>query len=277
MVLELFDCFAASGLWSTDLMSFIGKKDEEEDEDDKSSENHESLEKHESLSLPLTSPDNVHDKTSGEHGDIESNVKTYNPEEHEERNDTVTEEAESMDETKIVDELAHEFADIVLKTSNEQKLNTGTSEEPSVDHPDKSESPKHKSTEHESASSEDQVTGTVHESKEVAPSLDLQKTENELKKQEQEEVSVPVDAAGEVSKPSIQVSDDASEMVAEVVSTYGTTNAIEYEADIKEQLLSSGRNFSENSDSMAELEKVKNEMKLMETALLGAARQAQVH
>uniref|UniRef100_A0A6N2MPI8 Golgin candidate 5 n=1 Tax=Salix viminalis TaxID=40686 RepID=A0A6N2MPI8_SALVM len=43
----------------------------------------------------------------------------------------------------------------------------------------------------------------------------------------------------------------------------------------KEQRLSSGLSMSDSIDSMLELEKVKTEMKMMETALQGAARQAQ--
>ncbi|XP_076881225.1 golgin candidate 5-like [Bidens hawaiensis] len=260
-----------SGLWSTDLMSFIGKKDEEEDE------NSESSEKPESLSHPLKSPEHKTDvdaTTTSEHD--ESDVKTLNPEEHQERNITVTEEAESSADTNIVDELAHEITGIALKTNDEQNPNIGISEEPSAERPDQLEP-----TEHESTSSEDQVTGTVPESNKVDLSLDLQKTENEPKSQEAEEtmqeaseterVDVAADVASEVSEPAIQVSDESSEMVPEVVSI---TNASEQETDVKE-LSSSGRNLSENSDAIAELEKVKREMKMMETALLGAAKQAQ--
>ncbi|XP_076925274.1 golgin candidate 5-like [Bidens hawaiensis] len=263
-----------SGLWSTDLMSFIGKKDEEEDE------NSESSEKPESLSHPLKSPEletDVHATTTSEHD--ESDVKTLNPEEHQERN--ITEEADSRADTNIVDELAHEITDIDLKTNDEQNPNIGISEEPSVERPDQLEPTEHKSTEHESTGSEDQVTGTAPESNEVDRPLDLQKTENEPKVQEAEEtmqeasetesVDVAADVASEVSEPAIQVSDDASEMVPEVVSN---TNASEQETDIKE-LSSSGRNLAENSDAIDELEKVKKEMKMMETALLGAAKQAQ--
>lgn len=47
------------------------------------------------------------------------------------------------------------------------------------------------------------------------------------------------------------------------------------EPDHKEQRLSSGSNASEVGDSVIEMEKLKKEMKMMETALQGAARQAQ--
>lgn len=48
------------------------------------------------------------------------------------------------------------------------------------------------------------------------------------------------------------------------------------EKETKEQRLSSGTNIPDHLDSMHELEKVKADMKMMETALQGAARQAQV-
>ncbi|CAN4100242.1 unnamed protein product [Withania somnifera] len=48
-----------------------------------------------------------------------------------------------------------------------------------------------------------------------------------------------------------------------------------HEVDMKEQRLSSGSNSSDVTYSVVELEKLKKEMKMMETALQGAARQAQ--
>lgn len=48
------------------------------------------------------------------------------------------------------------------------------------------------------------------------------------------------------------------------------------EADIKEQQVSSGTNHFGSSDTLFELDKLKREMKKMENALQGAARQAQV-
>ncbi|XP_011080724.1 golgin candidate 5 [Sesamum indicum] len=50
---------------------------------------------------------------------------------------------------------------------------------------------------------------------------------------------------------------------------------LDKDANVKEQRLSTGSNSSDIVDSVAELEKVKKEMKMMETALHGAARQAQ--
>ncbi|KAJ0515176.1 putative TATA element modulatory factor 1, TATA binding protein [Helianthus annuus] len=266
----------SEGLWSTDLMSFIGKKDEEEHAE--SSKNSESAEKHESSSHPLTSAEHesaetdVNAKTISEHGES-SIIEELAQEVH----NIVTEEAESRAETNIVDELAHEITAIALETDNAQKPDIEISEKPSVDRPDQLES--HKSTEHESTSSEDQVAGTAPESNEVA-------AKNEQKDREEEEtvpevsaierVAVAADVAGEVSETDGKEPGDASEMVAEVVSSYGNTNdASEHETEVKEQVSSSGRNLSEKSDLMAELEKVKKEMKLMETALLGAAKQAQ--
>lgn len=84
--------------------------------------------------------------------------------------------------------------------------------------------------------------------------------------------------------PTALPSDEASAMVSDLVSpeNHALVKAVEvdqqvndYETDIKEQQLSSRLNVSGSSDSMLELEKVKREMKMMETALQGAARQAQ--
>ncbi|XP_043704554.1 golgin candidate 5-like [Telopea speciosissima] len=76
----------------------------------------------------------------------------------------------------------------------------------------------------------------------------------------------------------------AENLVAEAVSHDSDLpiNAFEayqrtsdFESDTKEQRLSSGTNLTDSADSMVEMEKVKMEMKMMEAALQGAARQAQ--
>ncbi|KAF8025596.1 hypothetical protein BT93_F2437 [Corymbia citriodora subsp. variegata] len=109
-----------------------------------------------------------------------------------------------------------------------------------------------------------------------------------------------VDSAGEISRdssPNVLASEDSSQMVShekeEVVPTAETTpekpsgvddsaeviqelnNAHAREIDVQEQRLSSVSNFSDTVDAAQELETVKREMKMMETALQGAARQAQ--
>ncbi|PQP93384.1 golgin candidate 5 [Prunus yedoensis var. nudiflora] len=82
----------------------------------------------------------------------------------------------------------------------------------------------------------------------------------------------------------VNPSDDASDAVFESVSKEHNAiveepeveqQADDNEVDVKEQHLSSGENASDSSDAMIELEKVKMEMKMMEAALQGAARQAQ--
>ncbi|KAI7986853.1 Golgin candidate 5 [Camellia lanceoleosa] len=84
--------------------------------------------------------------------------------------------------------------------------------------------------------------------------------------------------------PNVQPPDEAAEIVSESVShendTFGrgvdlNEQASDYEPDIKEQRVSSGSSASVIADSVVELEKLKREMKMMETALQGAARQAQ--
>lgn len=84
--------------------------------------------------------------------------------------------------------------------------------------------------------------------------------------------------------PVEQPSNEVSEVVPETLSCEGdaTSRSVEvnqhgsdHETNIKERT-SLGSNLFDSPDSMIELEKVKKEMKMMETALQGAARQAQV-
>ncbi|XP_021652730.2 golgin candidate 5 isoform X2 [Hevea brasiliensis] len=88
----------------------------------------------------------------------------------------------------------------------------------------------------------------------------------------------------EVSFPTAVLSDESPDMVPERVSDENDVNiktvgevrqVIDGEIETKEQRLSSASNVSDSLDSVVELEKVKMEMKMMETALQGAARQAQ--
>ncbi|XP_057474128.1 golgin candidate 5-like [Actinidia eriantha] len=83
--------------------------------------------------------------------------------------------------------------------------------------------------------------------------------------------------------PAMQPPNEASETVSESVSRDNDTivrevdlnqPVIDYEPEIKEKLASSGSSTSEVTDSV-ELERLKKDMKMMETALQGAARQAQ--
>jgi hypothetical protein len=91
--------------------------------------------------------------------------------------------------------------------------------------------------------------------------------------------------ACELSLSTASPSGEASEMVSGSVSkvddgndqTVGGDEGVNYgKVGSKEQRLSLGLNISDSIDSMLELEKVKTEIKMMETALQGAARQAQV-
>ncbi|KAL9405642.1 hypothetical protein Peur_002614 [Populus x canadensis] len=92
------------------------------------------------------------------------------------------------------------------------------------------------------------------------------------------------DMACELSLSTASPSGEASEMVSGSVSkvddgndqTVGGDEGVNHgKVGSKEQRLSSGLNISDSIDSMLELEKVKTEIKMMETALQGAARQAQ--
>ncbi|OMO66672.1 Sugar/inositol transporter [Corchorus olitorius] len=89
----------------------------------------------------------------------------------------------------------------------------------------------------------------------------------------------------EFSMPSALPSDEAQEIVSESVfiENDGNTKGVEVDqqtndsgTDAKEeQRLSSASTMSVSADSIYELEKLKKEMKMMESALQGAARQAQ--
>lgn len=76
--------------------------------------------------------------------------------------------------------------------------------------------------------------------------------------------------------PVVHHTQELADMVSEPKSTKAVemTEKADDEIDAKEQHLSSSSNSSSIADS-SELEKVKKEMKMMETALQGAARQAQ--
>lgn len=85
--------------------------------------------------------------------------------------------------------------------------------------------------------------------------------------------------------PATQPPDEAAEIVSESVSHEKDTNvravdlnqhAVGNEPNIEEQHVSSGSSTSDISSSVVELEKLRREMKMMETALQGAARQSQV-
>ncbi|KAK6264083.1 hypothetical protein SCA6_019517 [Theobroma cacao] len=92
-------------------------------------------------------------------------------------------------------------------------------------------------------------------------------------------------SAHEFLLPSVVPSDEAQGMVSESVFFENDANTKRVEVDQRtndsetdakeEQCLSSATTMSDSADSMHELEKVKMEMKMMESALQGAARQAQ--
>ena len=95
----------------------------------------------------------------------------------------------------------------------------------------------------------------------------------------------PEEAAATVSESVPRDSDTIVGVVSESVPRESDTivgavdlnqQAIDYEPEIKYQCVSSGSSSSNIANSVVELEKLKREMKMMETALQGAARQAQV-
>ena len=95
------------------------------------------------------------------------------------------------------------------------------------------------------------------------------------------------ESAGELSEdhlpttlPSYVASETVSELVShenDVIAKAVDPQAHDYNTDVKESAFGSGTNVSDSVDSTVEVEKLKLEMKMLETALQGAARQAQVH
>ncbi|VFQ87891.1 unnamed protein product, partial [Cuscuta campestris] len=93
----------------------------------------------------------------------------------------------------------------------------------------------------------------------------------------------PSEEQYETNFPVVQHDEEASEMVSD--SSSHTNNVIAQAVEVNQRAidnvvglteqLSSGTNLTDASNMVAELEKVKREMKMMESALLGAARQAQ--
>ncbi|GKV16236.1 hypothetical protein SLEP1_g26908 [Rubroshorea leprosula] len=93
------------------------------------------------------------------------------------------------------------------------------------------------------------------------------------------------DSSNEVSLPIAHPSDEAPGMVSESISSENDmkVKGVDVDKQIRddksyykeEQSLRLGTNMSSTADSVLELEKVKKEMKMMESALQGAAKQAQ--
>ncbi|KAI3716331.1 hypothetical protein L6452_23592 [Arctium lappa] len=310
---------AASGLWSTDLMSFMGQQDEdgvikssenlETSEKHESSEKLESVRKHESLeNHESSSPPSSYRENEMTEADDQANFETLKPEEHQghpsETNNLVSEEADSGADTNIT--FSEEAESTIEKpvgsnigieeattaATDQSEVEADSQAQPSVNHAEQLEfldrarhmessefgsSKDFGSPELESRNSEDQVVGNTHEPNEVDDGID------ELKRQEEEtvrEVGDETHRREAQSATSDEVSDDAPERVLEVVNTSAKVKIVdeqasEHEADKKEQQQGSGSRLSDDVVSVVELEKVKKEMKLMETALLGAARQAQ--
>ncbi|KAJ4952297.1 hypothetical protein NE237_029129 [Protea cynaroides] len=97
-------------------------------------------------------------------------------------------------------------------------------------------------------------------------------------------IPVPSSTGIEEAENSTEIFQPAANIVAESVSRdsdspintiEATLQTSDAETDAKEQRLSLGTNLSDSVDSIVEMQKLKMEMKMMEAALQGAARQAQ--
>ncbi|GKD60563.1 hypothetical protein Tco_1298072, partial [Tanacetum coccineum] len=139
--------------------------------------------------------------------------------------------------------------------------------------------------------SADQVETTSFDINDMQTASNLQKSEHEpnikdkvTTHEDDETESEPLGSQipapemnGSVEKGQSQLlasSDETSEMLSGVVSQDDNENNAEIHIQ-KEQHTSLGSNLHDNANSTVEMEKVKKEMKAMEAALLGTARQAQ--
>nr|GEZ35189.1 hypothetical protein [Tanacetum cinerariifolium] len=172
---------------------------------------------------------------------------------HLETNIALPEEAESRIEKSVATNV-DKSKEANITAMEQSDVESGLQAEPTVDHAEQLEVPEvsdQNSIEHESIiSSDDQGLSNAHEPDEVEPPHDILMTENADEPNKQEEI------------------------MWEIFAIEEQMYASEHQADIKERS-SPGKSVSKNSDSVVELEKVEKEMKSMETALLGAARQAQ--
>ncbi|KAL3528747.1 hypothetical protein ACH5RR_008069 [Cinchona calisaya] len=114
---------------------------------------------------------------------------------------------------------------------------------------------------------------TADNSGRLKPSVSDSVTNETENTEESSERNLPVihhaqNLAQMVSEPDSHENDATSKAVE-------TIRRADNEIDVRERSLSSGSNSSSIADSVAELEKVKKDMKMMESALQGAARQAQ--
>ncbi|KAF6134164.1 hypothetical protein GIB67_013561 [Kingdonia uniflora] len=298
---EKGDSSEASGLWpsATDrkalfepMMAFMGHKSEENSV--------ESSEEVESLEYPSPIEQNKEVFTD----EVPSSIteQTSSPEQE-------NEESESKGETKNTDPDETEAESQLLESKKSDPTVINVETHNSFSHLQQEESTKLASSEisePEESKSQDQVEIISPVSDESHSDINI--LEQKLEAEDIIEKSSPVqleeldarEAGDEIdSNPtstsilkeestSELVSNNSSdpsspEMVAEVVghesgsllNTSERNKVNDFDVDTKDQRLSSGTNVSDTIDSDINLEKVKMEMKMMEAALQGAARQAQ--
>nr|GEY23559.1 putative reverse transcriptase domain-containing protein [Tanacetum cinerariifolium] len=208
----------------------------------------------------ITSHVEPENKANATHELEESNVDTLKPDIH--NLALVEADDKSVKTSKIISEQADEVTDAHLETNITLPEEAESRIEISVaTNVDKSKEANITTMEHSDVETGLQAEPTVDhveqlEVPEVEPPHDIPKIENADEPNKQEEIMQEISA--------IKGVDVSSEV----------TDASEHQADIKERS-SPRKNVSKNSNLVVELEKVKKEMKSMEAALLGAARQAQ--
>ncbi|KAI3512613.1 hypothetical protein L1887_19929 [Cichorium endivia] len=305
----------ASGLWPSDLMGFMGQKGEDDtvgptEKLETSSPQHSSYSKEKEGAEADKSADSVNQYVREENAET---LKPEEHEDHHEEtnNEVLTEDnntTEKLTETNIDTgehadvtgklletslTVSEDTEDIAEKSSATNIVISDVATTTAANHSEEvGPLEKSESIQDESASFSEQVIGTP-EVNEVDPVPDLQKDETKTESEEASEnvsadshegedgnvtelngvQSVTHEKTEVAEEGQLEKSDDvANVMVPEAVQKEDDEKA---EVNIKEEHLISESNSSNNAISMVELEKVTREMKMMETALLGAARQAQ--
>ncbi|KAI3761564.1 hypothetical protein L1987_51984 [Smallanthus sonchifolius] len=295
----------ASHVWSPEFMAFVGQKDGndtvESSKKSESSEKHDiSLQKREysekhdgSSSHPKEGADDDDDDDDSTNCTEEkASVETLNPEDHQdhpvETNSEIHEERDSSAEKSVdTGTVTATSGEATAIADNHIKIEADSQTKLCADYAERSEHSENSkvgstksfvSIEDELVSIVDQVATT---SRTLASYDGQYGTESEPHGLQSHAPEVR-ESVEECQPHLLPSSDGASEMVPDVVSKdekeIHVVNQLagDEQRGEKEHNTSSERNLSDNADSTVELEALKMDLKKMETALLGAARQAQV-
>ncbi|CAI9262802.1 unnamed protein product [Lactuca saligna] len=183
------------------------------------------------------------------------------------------EEEENIAKKHIeIDTAASSIADNHIEAEAKPSADDAEDQSESLEHVQDSESSEIGSTK-KPGSIEDQLTNSVDQVSTTSP--DLQKSDHELNVQNT--VTTQEDALDEGVDATYDGQSAIESERHEMIKTVQKVNQLvgDDERDEKELHTISGSRLCDNADSMVEVETLKSEMKKMEDALLGAARQAQ--